>query len=146
MTIIFIIGSVLLITLFLCIMFSGIADNTDSAGTAIVFLLITLTLNALPVFMHTHDYGTIKFSDQTIEVRQQAIKDIDATLGNSFSNVPLSLLNADTPVAALVSSKQELVQEVSQARINKVSAERNIFTRCLGPSGWVCWIMGDKPK
>lgn len=90
---------------------------------------------------HAHDLGTVRKGYELIEVREQAIEDIDAQLNlleRQYTST--SLLNADTPARSLIETKASFVSEIAEARADIAKAKISIERRSIGlMNGIVHW-------
>ena len=109
--------------------------------SGIFFCVLPTTVLTVVISEHAHDLGTKRNAQKFIDVRQEAIADIDKQLESLKDQMPQSsLLNADTPVASLIETKANFVQQIADTRIEIVEAETDIERRSIGlMSGVVDW-------
>ncbi len=112
-------------------------------GFGLVFVVnaIPVMIFAVSVESHVSDLSIVRQGYRVVEVKQQAIKDIDDQIRDL--NIPkMGLLNADTPYKSLVEAKVKFVQELSDARTNIAEAKIDIESRSIGIMSGVVTIYG----
>jgi len=118
--------------------------NTDAPfGMFIVLLIISI-----PWFIsytkHASNLATIQEQHRVITIYHKRMGSLTERLTNlSRGDVSIALLNADTPIAALVSSITNMELHIAEAEERKAIAYRSIAARKLGLMSSVPWFFRD---
>ena len=117
-------------------------------GGAAMFIAISvfpLILLAGMVTHHANDLALVRMGHLSVEVREQAIKDIDEQLISLIGQSPVpALLNADTPVRSLIETKADFVKEIADARLKIAEAKISIAARKIGINSAIVKWMGEE--
>lgn len=132
---------VLLVVLFLIIIAMFTGADTDGAGVGMFFLIIFCLLIGLPAYDHNSDLVLMKHGNKLVEIRLDAIKEIDKQI--SSISLPSSLMNADSPVRSYVETKARYQDEITTRKEDIVKAELSIERRKMGFTAWTVWMLGD---
>lgn len=92
---------------------------------------------------HVRDLALIRKGQQLVQVREQAIKDIDEQL-KSFKIANTALMNADSPAASLISTKAKFVSQLAESKVDIVQAKIDIEARSIGLMSVVVKIFGKE--
>jgi hypothetical protein len=96
----------------------------------------------IPWADQANDMGTLEAQDKVIAVYQEQVINLQTEL-QSFHYAPGALLNADSPVAAVVKSLTDVQGQLTDAQTKKAQAMVNIEQRRHGPFSGVIWLVGD---
>jgi hypothetical protein len=107
-----------------------------------VVSLIFLTPVIFSWDVHADDLGTIAAQDHVISVFEQRRTALTATI-KTFKYPEGSLLNADSPVKAIVDQLAEVEKALGDARNAKAKAMVNIEQRRVGPMSAIIDWVGD---
>jgi len=114
-SIIFLILSLCWVLFFIVIIFAMIRNRaSDCILFPLLGILFVLSLNAFPIFSHVGDLSIVRNGHQYIEIRQEAIAEINSQLQNI--NLPQSMWNKDTPVATFIETKAEYVRDITHRK------------------------------
>lgn len=124
----------------------GKFDAPDAAGVLLFCVGIPLLIVSI-IFIntwshHASDLGIVYAQDLLVEVHRERVADIKSTLHN-IKIPPSALLNADTPMAALVSALHESEKVLTLAASKKAQAIISIEKRRRGPYSGLITIFGD---
>lgn len=122
-------------------------DRCEEAGSVFAWLgTITLVLGLLfdgsEWSDQARDLGTIKAQDEVIAVYEQQVLSLTQEL-QGFHYTPGSLLNADSPVAAVVKSLTDVQGQLTDSKVRKAQAIVSIEQRRNGPFSQVIKFVGD---
>lgn len=85
---------------------------------------------------HAKNLANVRNGDAFIEIKEMAIKDIDQQISDlSKLKYDTALLNADSPITALVAAKSEFVRALSHERDLVLQQKTKIDAREIGLMG-----------
>lgn len=124
----------------------GVAlDESKAGGFGFTTLILGVAATA-PSFgvwdAHAKDLAAIHSQHEVIAVYEERVDTLEKRLDN-FKYPQGVLLNADTPVAAIVMSLSEAEDELATAKHTRAAAIRSIEARRVGPMSGVIWWAGD---
>jgi len=126
---------ILVIAMFVC---------EDDCLVVVVSIFLTLVVSIiLSIIIHSNDLAVIRSGKPLIEIREQAIKDIDNQL-NKLEYNHTSLMNADTPVKSLIETKSKYISELTNAKLRIQIAKITIEARSIGFFKLVVWLYGKE--
>ncbi len=109
----------------------------------VLFSVIPIMIMGIAVTGHVNDIATIRQGESFIQIRQEAIDDIEESL--KIINAPqTALMNMDSPVAALVKTKSDYIKDLTEIKLEIQEAKRDIEARKLGLMSGVVTIYGDQ--
>lgn len=116
----------------------------------LVFILMALVVALFPVLIlctvmaeHADDLAKVRAGKALVDVRIEAIADIDKQL-SALPDYSSALLNADTPVKTLVETKAQFVKDIAEAKANIAQAKVDIVARSIGPMSAVVTLLGKE--
>lgn len=112
-----------------------------------IIAFVPLIVIAESIGNHANDLSTLRFQSEIIDVREQAVKDIDEQLlllSGQLDGTPNALMNADSPVNALVTTKTMFVKEIADARMSIINAKTDIESRSIGLMSGVVTLYGKE--
>jgi hypothetical protein len=111
---------------------------------AAVFLIAGLFVLIIgSILTHSDDLALVRKGKPLIEIREQAIKDIDNQL-NKLEYNHTALMNADTPAKSLIETKSEYVDELTYQKLKIQRAKIKIEARSIGFFKLVVWLYGKE--
>jgi len=110
--------------------------------SALLFLIIISPLTILST-SHTNELALIRKGQPLINIREQAIKDIDKQL-SQIRITNSALMNADSPVRSLVETKAKFISELTEQKIKIEQARINIEGRSIGMMRMIVGIYGKE--
>ena len=135
-------GAVLL-TLGIAILIGGVSylitDNSDSAPLLWIGSIITgfaLLFPACSIDNHLTNIIKIQTSGDLITLYQDRVDETNAELKAIDPNLT-GLLNADSPIKAMINAKMELSALVTEAKVQELDAQRDIMQRSISGFWWV---------
>ncbi len=133
---------VIIVISIIVVMWEGLA----SALQVFAFGALVSFFTAFPCLMtwseHAGDLAVIKAQSGVIAVYQERVNSLEGRL-NSADYPSGSLVNADTPIAAIVMSLTDAESELARAKAKEAQAKVNIERTRAGPmSGVIAWA-GD---
>jgi len=121
--------------------------SRDEGGDFLFANLLILAICAAPLVMsvtsHTSDLSLIRKGHALVEIREQAIKDIDNQL-KQINITNSALMNADSPTRSLVETRTKFISELTDQRLSIENARIDIETRSIGLMKMVVWIYGKE--
>ncbi len=95
-----------------------------------------------PWWAQAEDLSRIFAQDEVIKVQVERIESLTTRL-NKFNYPRSALLNADTPVAAIVTAINDAEKRLAYAKTEKAEAIRSIEQRRYGPFSGAIHFVGD---
>lgn len=111
-------------------------------GFALVISFFPLMLVGGVWGEHAKDLGTISAQTQLIQVMEERVASLDARLA-AIDAPQTALMNADSPVAALVVALSDAEEALARVKLTRAEAIRSIERRRAGPMSGVIWLAGD---
>jgi len=139
------VASLLLTVCVVYTVYQSFVDGEERADAIFTLFLCVCILNT-PILMtwtgHAKDLGTIDAQHEIITIYQERVDRLNQLL-NEFQYPAGSLLNADSPVAAIVKSLSEAENKLAEAKEEKARAIRSIEQRRHGAMSGVITLVGD---
>ncbi len=136
---------IVLILVIIIIKFAGGHDFEIAVAAALLIAgLFVLTVGSS--LFHSNDLALIRSGKSLIEIREQAIKDIDNQL-NKLEYNHTSLMNGDTPfkfILPLIETKSKYVNELTEEKLKIQEAKISIEARSIGFFKLVVWLYGKE--
>lgn len=123
-----------------------VSEDSDGKFFSVFLGLVLTGLSSIPVLVswsnHAEDLARISSQSHLIEVYQEHVDSITKRL-EQFSYPEGTLVNADTPIAAMVKSLSDAEDRLSQAKAFRAASIRAVEARRVGPMSGVIWLAGD---
>ena len=133
---------ILILLVIIILKFEGGHDFEIAFGAALLIaLLFVLTIGSS--LFHANDLAVIRSGKPLIEIREQAIKDIDNQL-NKLEYNHTSLMNGDTPTKSLIETKSKYISELTEEKLEIQRAKISIEARSIGFFKLVVWLCGKE--
>lgn len=130
----------------LVVFLAASARDGDEVFAVCMFGVFGVGLLSIPACgiwaSHSSDLAKISSQSHVITVHQERVDNLTKRL-EKFSYPSGSVLNADTPIAAIVASLSDAESDLTQAKRVQALAIRSVEARRLGPLSGVIWIVGD---
>lgn len=124
----------------------GAHGDADGVGftlfVGLTAALIPGAMTFIPWGFHASDLSRIFAQDEVIKVQVEQIESLTTRL-DKFNYPRSALLNADTPVAAIVTAINDAEKRLAYAKTEKAEAIRSIEQRRYGPFSGVIQFVGD---
>lgn len=144
---IWIIGGLIIVSSGALFLFGASNRRSESAITIGTFSLSCLLALIIASFVssltHSRDIGTVRAQANIITVYQDRVERLENRL-SSFSYPRGSLLNADSPVASIVTSLSEAEKELVAADAERAKAVRSIAQRKASVFSFIVDWMGEE--
>jgi len=125
--------------------------TTGKLGDAIGFFFLMALASMVPAFfvvvvwlMHSSDLSKVTAQAQVIAVYEDRLESLTARL-DSITYPEGALMNADTPVGAIVTAINDAEEDIAFAKREMATAIRRIEARRLGPMSGVIAFVGGTP-
>ena len=140
-----------LFVILLLLVLSGAFLEGEVGGFGIVIgglgtFFLTIAVGGSVMF-HADDVGTVRAYSAVIEAQEQRVSELRGVLNDRFDITKTDaqvLLNADSPVKAVVESLAEATKDLAWARRHLANAKVDIERRKAGPFWFVVSIYGEK--
>lgn len=116
-------------------------------GGVFVFIIAGLMFGVPTTFVwtgHANDISIIRAQEPVIQVQRDRIERLSGRLDAFQYPDGSALLNADSPVAAIVKSLSDAEDALAKAESERALALRSIEARKAGPMSGVVTIIGEK--
>ena len=122
------------------------SDKGEGAGLMIFALVI-----CIPWFFsynnHASDLAVIKEQHRVVKVYKERIESLTERLKIASSgDVKIALLNADTPIAAIVNSITNMELKIAEAETTKAKAHISVESRKASLLKSVTWFFDSPPE
>lgn len=135
---------ILLILILACLILGFIAVSDNEGGILIILIgFILLIIPIVSIYNHTSDLASLRQGQLLVDVRQEAINEIDKQLQN-IKISQTALMNGDSPVSSLVTTKAKFVEELAEEKIKIAKAKISIEKRSLGLMYGIVKIFGKE--
>ena len=125
---------------------SAIKDRSEECFGLLAAGLFIAFIPLIPVLVvwgnHAGDLARISSQSHVIAVHQERVDRLTDRL-NAFQYPTGALLNADTPVAAIVASLSDAEKQLAYAKQVQAEAIRSVEARRVGPMSGVIRMVGD---
>lgn len=111
--------------------------------TVIQLILVSMTM--LSYMSHAVDLGTIRAQNEVVKVYEKRIQALKADINELVPEMRSTnvLLNADSPVKAMIDQLAKANEELAAAEATKAVAIRSIARRDAGPFWFVVALAGS---
>jgi len=136
---------IVLILVIIIIKFAG-GHDFEIAVAAALLIAVLFVLIVGSSLVHSNDLALIRSGKSLIEIREQAIKDIDNQL-NKLEYNHTSLMNGDTPfkfILPLIDTKSKYISELTEEKLKIQEAKISIEARSIGFFKLVVWLYGKE--
>lgn len=107
-----------------------------------VFILYILTL--IPSWgVHAHDRAALNQIAAVIAINQEEYDKASIRVSKLEEGGTTFRLNADTPVASMVTAQLTFAERLVEAKVKKTKLLVKIISRCNGPWAPVVWVTDD---
>ena len=134
---------IILFVLALFVFFVGFARSDDGTAGCFILGVFFLSIPAISFMCHCDDLATVRHGNLLIEVRRDAIKQIDEQL-KDIKITQTSLMNNDSPAKSLIETKTKFVEELAKQQIEIANAKISIEKRSLGLMSATVKIFGKE--
>jgi hypothetical protein len=110
-----------------------------------VSLFVSIAIGASPIITwqaHANDLSNIKNQHLNMIEYQKHVSSLQDRL-NSFDYPKGSLVNVDTPVAAIVNSLSDAESKLLKAKVSRIESIKDVDARKLGVMSGVVSFVGD---
>ncbi len=119
-------------------------------GTFAITVMGAMLLGALYSFtlgiswqFHASQTASLSQMDAAIAIYQLEYDKVSDTIANVSEGDAVFRLNADTPVASLVSAQVQIAKELVDIKIHRLEYIAKISSRCRGPWAPTVWFFDD---
>lgn len=107
-------------------------------------LAVCVLTSSVSYLIHVEDLGIVRGQQEIINVYEKRVKSLEERLDKFHypANSTISL-NADTPVAAIVTALSEAEESLARARHTKAGAVVDITKRKIGPWSFIVDYVGE---
>lgn len=131
----------LLLFVFSATFYLAIKGGEESVVFMVIFFFVLLVAPFASYTNHADNLGTIKAQYHVIEVQNQRLSSLKASLQEALKNdAKMALLNADSPIKAIVDQIAEAEKDLAKAKTVKAEAEVSIAKRKIGLFKFVTWL------
>lgn len=134
---------ILLTILILFLIFTSIALNEEASFFSWLVTIVIILWPIGSIALHASDLATVRHGQLLVEVRQEAISQINKQL-KEIKVSPTALMNADSPTSSLINTKANFVKELTEQKIAIQEAKVSIERRSIGLMYGIVKIMGKE--